>query len=93
MEEPSIFLVLFGGSFEDPGYCSLTFLRISREREIPGGFGSWKGDNKVKNGVFIMNVLTVQWVSSTYTFLCCLLVTIRRLVGLFNWSEVVSFHW
>ena len=39
-------------------------------------------DHEVKNGEFIMNVLTVQWTTSTHVFLCCLLVTIRGLVGL-----------
>jgi hypothetical protein len=41
-----------------------------------------EGDNKVKNGVFIMNVLTVQQLASTCALLCCLLVTIRGLIGL-----------
>jgi hypothetical protein len=39
----------------------------------------------VKNGVFIMNVSTVQRAVSTYALLCCLLVTIRGLVA--NWPS------
>ncbi len=51
MEESSIFLVLFKGSFKDPRYCFLGFLgALVESRRI----GSWKVDNKVKNGVFIM---------------------------------------
>ncbi len=34
----------------------------------------------MKNWVFIMNVLTTQWTTSTYDLLCCLSVTIRGLV-------------
>jgi hypothetical protein len=38
-----------------------------------------------------MNVLTVQWSSSTYALVCCLLVTIRGLVGPSNWYQDRSF--
>jgi hypothetical protein len=36
--------------------------------------------------MFTMNVLTVRQAVSTYDLLCCLLVTIRGLVGRFNYS-------
>ncbi len=67
LEEPLIFLVCLRVLlFQDPKYCSL---ESSRERELPEGFGRC-GDSKVKNGVFIMNVSTVQRAVSTYVSLC-----------------------
>ena len=51
-------IVLFKDSLKDPTYCSLGFLGTlvkRRSRRIQ----SWTGDNKVENGMFIMNVLTV----------------------------------
>ncbi len=43
MEESSIFLVLFKGSFNDPRYCSLAVLRSSRERGFQKNLGYTRG--------------------------------------------------